>query len=78
MSNDDVKEIIIETAQRKRRIVPKVLIVPELPLGAPDFDAYLNQLDQPQPSKSNATEHNAAATLPGTADDPGRDDPVGG
>jgi hypothetical protein len=54
MSNN-VKEILIETARRKRK-VPKVLNVPELPLDAPDFETYLERLEQPQPIKTDGTD----------------------
>lgn len=54
MSND-TKEIVIDAVwPRRRRKVPKVLNVPELPLDAPDFDTFVERVSQP--SKSNATE----------------------
>jgi hypothetical protein len=52
MSNNGT-EIVIETAKRRKHRVPKVLNAPELPLDAPDYETFLKQLDQPQPSESN-------------------------
>jgi hypothetical protein len=54
MSNG-TKEIVIDAVwPRRRRKVPKVLNVPELPLDAPDYETFVERVSQP--SKSNATE----------------------
>lgn len=48
-----MKDIIIETRPKRKYRVPKVVQAPELPLGAPDYETFLKQLDQPQPIESN-------------------------
>lgn len=52
-----MKEIIIESVPRKpkKRVVPKVLNVPDLPLDAPDYDTYLQRINQSQPSENDDT-----------------------
>lgn len=51
MSND--KDIVIETAKRPRRM-PQGAQAPELPLDAPDYETFLQRLNQP--SESNDTD----------------------